>query len=861
LLYLHQVNDQQTIGRRSTVTSKLAWEQLQSRFLSDYKNRHLPVIWSTPVYPRRRTAFLIHILLSMGSFVTEYDLMLSGNLRNAFISAGLFDESRPQESVDNLLTRYVLEKLRATPGSTYQFDRNLTEASDAFNELLLRIDSPMQMTPSVLYSHMREETDTKIDVFLQQEKKRLLDSVYDDLCACGFKSILPDKEMVIKARTHPSEPIQTDRFFPPPRCSKQSSASHVEQTIVLERAKRGVLAYMNPGAANHRNLVVVGGPGVGKTTACQFLTLYILCMGLNATATSLVADRSKQLGGTHFHQLVCLKGSDNGRSPGQLAEAAIHELYRKPTLLALLKSLDCLNLDEFGVFSAEMLAVFDMVMRYVRGSTQFMGGVYTYCTLDHLQLMPFSGIPAMMSMYVVTEFDFVALNESVRAGKDPALQEICRLIRTTAWDATKTQRFRHLLTEHCNFVSSFDDPTLPTDAVFVFGRKAPCEAAEQIMLKRMKFLHEKTFIVVKSIDEESTTAGNWHQASVPTIRKLNQKVKNKQGLVLYPNAHFEFTYNEKDRFSQGQLGILLTVPTKEHCQNQRPIQIWRALSGVKEFPAPENCNLAFLSANGWIPVLVPFSTSRPETVSRGIQTRRTQYGLKPRVSSTIHACMGSTLSSVITALVPLPNYNMDGRILNFSLWEAAQVVVLLSRTRKARDIYFVGNREATIEHLIEILQKTHRFLPSISKLLSDLCKESDVTHVYDQPSVFRPCDALIGSIPGVYLLVSTRNTAYSYIGETQSLTKRLNQHNSGQGPPATNNPVLLPWAIMAYVTGFRTRSDRLRFEALWKLTARRRRNTSTTGEGLIAVGHDLVALRNLHLMSDNKLRIVKCGSV
>jgi hypothetical protein len=473
----------------------------------------------------------------------------------------------------------------------------------------------------------------------------------------------------------------------------------------------------------------VGGPGVGKTTACVFLTLYLLCMGLNVTATSLVADRSKQLGGTHFHRLISLKGSDNHRSPGQLAEAAIRELYKKPNLLAFLKTLDCLNLDEFGVFSAEMLAIFDMTMRYIRGSTQFMGGVFVYCTLDHLQLMPFSGTPAMMSMYVMTEFDFIALNESVRAANDPALQEICNLTRTLTWDDTKKKRFRELLTNHCNFVSSFDDPTLPSDAVFVFGRKGPCEAAEQIMLKRMMSLHKDTFVSVPSIDEESTTAGDWRQATIPTIRRLNKKIKQKKDLILYPNAHFEFTYNEKNSFNQGQLGILLTVPTQQHLNERLSLDLLKAPSGVKSFPPPEDCTFQSLLDQGWIPVQVPFSTSRPETISKGIQARRTQYALKPRVSSTIHSCMGSTLSSIVTALIPQPNNNManDTYMLDVSLWEAAQVVVLLSRTRKACQIYFVGDRDATIDHLLFVLQKTHRFLPSITKLLSSLCDESQVT--------------------------------------------------------------------------------------------------------------------------------------
>jgi hypothetical protein len=300
---------------------------------------------------------------------------------------------------------------------------------------------------------MRQGTDAQTDEFINGEKKRLLDSVCEELEMCGFRPLLPSKEAVMNARKHPLETNEINEFFPPPRSPRQSQASHLEQSALLNRAKHGVTACMNPAVPNDRNLIVVGGPGVGKTAVCQFLTSHQLCLGLNVTATSVVAERSKQLGGTHVHRLVSLKGSDNGRSPGQLAETAIREICRKPESLAFLKTLDCLNLDEFGTFSAEMLAILDVTMRCVRGSTQFMGGVFIFCALNHLQLMPFNGTPAMMYMCVVAEFNFIALKESVRAANDPALQETCTLTRTFEWNETKTKRFRNLLTNHCKIAS------------------------------------------------------------------------------------------------------------------------------------------------------------------------------------------------------------------------------------------------------------------------------------------------------------------------------------------------------------------------------------------------------------------------
>ena len=99
----------------------------------------------------------------------------------------------------------------------------------------------------------------------------------------------------------------------------------------------------------------------------------------------------------------------------------------------MLLSLDFLFIDEFGLLSAELIAILDMILRYIRHSCIYMAGVLLFTTLDIKQLMPFVGIPAMLSAFVITEYAFMELTQSVRASGDPALQEICQLTRTVVW--------------------------------------------------------------------------------------------------------------------------------------------------------------------------------------------------------------------------------------------------------------------------------------------------------------------------------------------------------------------------------------------------------------------------------------------
>jgi hypothetical protein len=130
---------------------------------------------------------------------------------------------------------------------------------------------------------------------------------------------------------------------------RQSPASHQEQSAVMNEVIKSVSNYRS-GWQQHRNFVFVGGPGVGKTTVATFCSLYCLSLGLNGIATSLVADRSKELGGIHFHRLISMKGQGDNVTPGRAAELALQTMYRHPEIIEFWRRLDFLNLDELGPF-------------------------------------------------------------------------------------------------------------------------------------------------------------------------------------------------------------------------------------------------------------------------------------------------------------------------------------------------------------------------------------------------------------------------------------------------------------------------------------------------------------------------------
>ena len=137
----------------------------------------------------------------------------------------------------------------------------------------------------------------------------------------------------------------------------------------------------------------------------------------------------------------------------------------------------------------------------------------------------------------------------------------------------KKKRLAQLLSENCNFVDDFNSSQIPLDAVFVFGRKAPCNTAENLMIQRMKNIHSNNYVTAYVFDEQSTTAGNWRPASTPTTNRLSRVVKQREELIIYPKARFEFVYNgEKDIFLQGQLAICLHVPSRQIIEEKQNLK-------------------------------------------------------------------------------------------------------------------------------------------------------------------------------------------------------------------------------------------------------------------------------------------------
>ena len=84
-----------------------------------------------------------------------------------------------------------------------------------------------------------------------------------------------------------------------------------------------------------------------------------------------------------------------------------------PRQLNLLLALDVLICDELGQTFAEFWATIDIILRRIRDSNIYLGGILVIGTIDHTQIQPINGKPFLTSTHIVTCWRMVILTQSI----------------------------------------------------------------------------------------------------------------------------------------------------------------------------------------------------------------------------------------------------------------------------------------------------------------------------------------------------------------------------------------------------------------------------------------------------------------
>ena len=837
-----------------------AWEVYSSRFFGDAAassfHRDLPVIWTSFVPPTTPERWLVHILLSMGSYDNEYSLMRMGSILACFYAASLISSptwsSVLETEMQGLLRQYVLRELVNIPGGTPTFDKYLVHASQALKAIQGNTISSANSYPPCLYTKLRYNLDCETRTFVNTSYETLMRCLWNDLHNKGMNNIPPERDF----RESPLEESALDNV----NISKgqhQPQASYEEQLGFTNSLKDMLFSYKNPSSGTAtKGMIIVGGPGVGKTTMLQWGGMLSYLCGLRVALTAVMAERARQLGGMHIALLFLIPGVSI-KDPYTLAQKAIRRLLNNRKHFELLRSLDVLLLDELGQVSADYLSTIDIIFRFVKDNDQSFGGVFIVATFDWLQLAPVDGKPPLLSPFALTSFRFISLKESVRASRDVALREIQEITRipSTSLTPRDIRRFRTLVERKCTFVPTWDDARLTPNMMRLFGRKAATQREERRLLGIMHRRYANNFITRESIDLESSIEGMWGKASNTTVRGLNKKAKEPRQLAFFPGAQYEVTFNcENGKHSQGQVAVLMTMPRTAHVDAFLPVEVMLAPVGLKSipFPMPDNASLV---RNGWKKILVGCSPERSHVLVHGVHGKRKQYGLRHRIASTIHSGMGQDLSAVVTKVTCVEDDP------TYALWDKGQLVVLMSRTNFAVDMIFVGDAKETSKALSLLLQKKYSYSEYSEHLLARLTCTTTHPQVTLVHHPFRAKDVEIPKTNAgyVYLLVSLRDKFSTYIGETSNLRRRLAQHNSGYGSSSTSDVQLRPWALMAFMTNFPLNEsrERRRYELSWKNALQQQQSRNSLMDPDDACDQGILVIQNL---GESRIVFVRCGT-
>ena len=788
--------------------------------------RHIPIPVFSYVKPTMGPRFILHILLSLGEFDTEMDLILHRTLRESLRYAKLIgpldDDASLKEYSNQILRKYIEEQLQYFPNSSNVLDTWIVTAADLFDSVIIRNEMPITDMPPAHQTALNESKDKEVlDTWISM-KEKFLGASFREMDSCvDLYSIPSIDDIKICSRNHP---LDWDAVLNFRKHADQSQQSFDDQMLAVQNNVAAIDQYSNytSQCVFVKCRIIAGSPGSGKSFLLNYIAIYAMSKGLKIAVTALMAQRAVHLGGLHLHKLFYLPVNKR-LNLHSLAEASLQSLFQHPVTLTILKMVDVLFLDEVGQISCEMMSCLDLILRKIRNNNIFLGGLLFICTLDHKQLPPIDGKPFLVSPMVLSCFEFVCLTESMRASSDPSLQRIQQIARMNpnCYDENPDliTEFKNLLLHTCTFVDNWNDEIISPTTYRLYGKKFPArQASEQFIRQVRSQLNRNEVRQRAAVDVQNPQLSHqeWQDANELTSNSLDHKCKEPRNLLFFIGAVYQFTYNDDGNCTQSQLGLLLDLPSQMDIANFRKIPIMVAPPGVKVVEFDGNKSRQDYTKDGWVMKSVGIAPERSHTAQMNMRGQRRQYGLKHHVTSTVHASMGDTLHKIVTEV------STEGN--DFRIWDKAQAIVLLRRTRLGSNIIFVGDKSDTVNALSSLIRTTNQWMNYMENIIqmatvNDSNEYSQLSVFNHQDCPFRLCDMSLPTCNTgfVYMLVSIRVPTFSYIGETANIITRLNQHNSGYGSQTTCPLSLRPYALFAYVCGFDDNWNlRRQFEFMWK---------------------------------------------
>jgi DNA replication protein DnaC len=285
------------------------------------------------------------------------------------------------------------------PGGTQMFDRMLVAAHGVLRLVLVENEMMVDEMPAALYTQLQRQSEKKVKDHAKDVRDKLAKITVHRVAQYSTQTQIPSADSFANATQE--RPLHNPiRMQKAPR---QSTESHAEQEAAFNTVMESVLRYREASSLQAKAVCIVGPPGTGKTFVMSSLILQTMALGLWCCVAALMAERLLVLGGIYLHKLFEIPVHESA-TPHRMAELALLRLYKNPLALYILQTIDVLFVDELGQLPAQLMSVLDIILRRIRNSNQYMGGVLLISTMDPQQLRPMNGLPAMLSPFIITCF-------------------------------------------------------------------------------------------------------------------------------------------------------------------------------------------------------------------------------------------------------------------------------------------------------------------------------------------------------------------------------------------------------------------------------------------------------------------------
>lgn len=839
-----------------------------------------PTVLHSQINPMNAQQWIIHLILAHGQYITEQDALEHGSLRECLVNTKLIGESTDVEDLEEytykLLAVYVEHEVQLTGSSLNKAELYILRALRILQDVIMQDSLPMFEIPFT-HSQLHDITDLVNESFWVDNNRRVLDTVYHVCDKIPGLPPRPEVEAVPHMGQLDGNFLLSEQLV---RSPNQSPESFEEQKVAFKLIEYTILKRCNAvqGRACStyvKNAIVHGAPGSGKTFVGYGSLLLCIAYGLRVIPTAIQAARAVVIGGVHLHPLLCLpvfRGNE-GVSPTRMAELALRRIMNNPNVLYTLITLEVLFVDETGQVSAEVLHAIDIILRKARQSTALYGGVTILGTLDHTQLHPIKQTPFLCSSHILGGYTFVQLKKSVRAHSDPDLQIIQALTREDPFvlqqSSEKKATWFRLMDKILICADDHNDSRITSNAKVVYSRRTFArDFIEQQTdrninnYRRHRIPHE----VVQSRDfMKRTSLVEWTPADGAMSTRMNTHFREPEKLVFTEYGLFECTYNAVNRdFLHTNLALMITIPDIDTIRSRKRIKLLLVpshLEHIKFLDSPDRSTYPTeeqLISQGW-KVIYVHCIEREETVGN-VRTKRKQYTIKHIGAGTIDSVQGATIYSTFVFECTLRNRP----------WMKSQVVVLLSRVLHHLQMLCVGKKAEVIQHFWNLICTPNQYTRYMERKLHLLSINSEGNapdrYTLDVDSVlpYRISDYQLPTLDTgyVYLCCSMRISTYVYIGQTQRIRKRLVAHNSGNGAFGTKSPLLPPFYIAGFISGFEyyNKDYLLTLETKW----RRHRMALVDRADVLCVlrlGEKIVADENQNNLSRGSLTLLTFTSL